>query len=189
MSKHYSFAKKGFYDDNIHAVLPDDAVAVSDAEYSALLKGINSGQQVIQKDNGKPQLLPPAPSPYHKWSGSAWIVDTSKKQEVITVLTARIDNEMEAKILSDFEFAGKKFYLDDKNQFKYKAEYDIRENLTYPHRVKCVDGYYDIQTAEEHQAWYLGGLQFVRACEVTAWSEVDALQNKTTAELIELLNT
>lgn len=126
---------------------------------------------------------------YHKWSGSAWIVDTDKKQIVIAVLAARIDNEMETKILNDFEFSGKMFYLDDKNQFKYKAEYDIRENLTYPHRVKCVNGYYDIQTVEEHQGWYLGGLQFVRACEVAAWNEIDALQNKTTAELIELLNT
>ena len=28
---------------------------------------------------------------YHKWSGSAWVVDTGKKQEVIAILTARIE--------------------------------------------------------------------------------------------------
>jgi hypothetical protein len=147
------------------------------------IKYFNPSGAVITPDAGK------KPSPYHEWSGSAWVVDTSKKQEVIAVLTARIEMKKEAAILNDFEFAGKKFSLSEKTKFEYKAEYDIREYLTYPHRVKCVDGYYDIQTAEEHQTWYLAGLQFIRSCTEVSWNEVDALQDKTTEELIATLNT
>ncbi len=143
----------------------------------------------IKVDCAAPSEFHALKSDYKKFKGvKQWKISAAHKQEVIALLKKKIDAEADAKILNDFEFAGKKFHLSDRNKFEYKAEYDIREVLTYPHRIKCVDGYYDIASVEDHHAWYMAGLQFVRACTEAGWAKIDALQNKTTGQLIQELS-
>ena len=64
MSKFYSKTTGGFYDSNVNATMPPDAIAVTDELYAALFAAQASGQ-IIQADaNGNPKAvnLPP-PSP------------------------------------------------------------------------------------------------------------------------------
>ena len=63
MPKFFSRTTLGFYDSVINAVMPPDAVAVTDAAYAALFAAQATGQ-IIQPDaNGNPEAVnPPAPS-------------------------------------------------------------------------------------------------------------------------------
>lgn len=64
MSKFYSKTTHGFYDSNINATMPDDAVAITDATYTTLFAAQSAGQ-IIQADaNGDPEAVAaPAPTP------------------------------------------------------------------------------------------------------------------------------
>lgn len=55
MSKHYSPSTGGFYADDVHDVIPSDAIALTDEQYGALLAGVNSGS-VISVVDGVPTL-------------------------------------------------------------------------------------------------------------------------------------
>lgn len=129
------------------------------------------------------------PSPYHKWStsGNKWVADTSRKQEIIQLLRARIDKATDAKILNDFEYQEHEFLLTLENQINYKTEYDLRAALTYPHRVKAKDEYFILNSAEEYASFALTAIGYVRTCLEAGWAEKDALNSKTTLELITIL--
>lgn len=59
----YSPSTKGFYNPQIHKVIPEDAVEVSDAEYRGLLAGEASGKRIIATSAGTPALTS-RPAPY-----------------------------------------------------------------------------------------------------------------------------
>jgi len=95
--------------------------------------------------------------------------------------------KVDAVILTGFEYAGNKFKLSLENQINYKAECELRETLTYPHRVKTLDGYYDFQNAADYYAFYLAGIQFIRQTIEQGWTQKDALDLHSTEELIKSL--
>ena len=61
---YYAKSTGGFYDNQIHATIPADAVEITNEYYQELLAGQASGE-VIQADNkGFPRLVPlPEPTP------------------------------------------------------------------------------------------------------------------------------
>ena len=130
--------------------------------------------------------LPAKPSKYHKWNGTEWIPDTTKKQELITAIRAKIDADTDAKILNDFKFEGVGFKLSLENQMNYKAEHELRDTLTYPHKVKSIDGYHQFQDATEYHHFYLSAVAFIRSTIEAGWDAKDALEGMTTEELIDL---
>ncbi len=133
---------------------------------------------------------PQQPSAYHKWSDTSneYVADTSKKQEVLELLKAKIDAETDENILNGFLYEDKSVKLSLENQMNYKAEYDMRELLNYPHKIKAGNEYVMLQGADEYAAFYIAGVQYIRTCIETGWAEKDALDSKTTAELIEYMN-
>ncbi|MDD4356660.1 MAG: DUF4376 domain-containing protein [Smithellaceae bacterium] len=54
MAKLYSAVEKGFYDTEIHANIPEDAVPISDKEYFALMQAQSAGKIISPDNNGKP---------------------------------------------------------------------------------------------------------------------------------------
>ena len=60
----YSPTTRGFYSAEIHGgTMPEDAVEISEAEYSSLLSGQAAGKQITPGAGGKPALTnPPVPT-------------------------------------------------------------------------------------------------------------------------------
>ena len=79
---------------------------------------IPDGSNEVTKDQY--ELFVTCP-PYHKWNGTEWIPDTTKKQELIAAIRTNIDSDTDAKILNDFKIEGKGFKLSLENQMNYKA--------------------------------------------------------------------
>lgn len=57
----YSPSSKGFFIPGLHAVIPDDAVQITEAEHTALLDGQAQGAQIVPGPDGAPTLLWPTP--------------------------------------------------------------------------------------------------------------------------------
>lgn len=78
------YYKNGFYSRPV-----DGAVEVSDADYAALLEKQAQGWQIIDGEDGRPQAVPPAPSEYHTWDGTAWTLPAEAAVQVLADARAR----------------------------------------------------------------------------------------------------
>ena len=83
MTLYYSQSNGGFYDDQIHSRLPEDAVAISPEQYAALLAGQSNGQVIMPGKDGKLVLTLPAPSHLHQWNGKEWTVDKAAASQLL----------------------------------------------------------------------------------------------------------
>lgn len=61
MPIHFSAATGGFYDDNVHDALPDDALPISSERHRELLEGQMQGLVIVAHDSGAPVLRQPPP--------------------------------------------------------------------------------------------------------------------------------
>ncbi len=61
MGKHYSKSAAGFFDDDLHEVMPADAVVITDAVYSALLADQAQGLIIQAGADGVPVAVEPPP--------------------------------------------------------------------------------------------------------------------------------
>jgi hypothetical protein len=60
----YSASTRGFYDEAVHRVIPEDAVDITADDYAALFAGQAAGQCIVADAAGRPVLAaPPPPSP------------------------------------------------------------------------------------------------------------------------------
>jgi hypothetical protein len=143
------------------------------------------------------QTLNPPPSKFHKlkkdyqdFAGAdQWEPNTAKKTELIKFATAVIELRfVEVTAKFTHEPTGYTFVLSKENMFTYKAEFDIRDLLTYPYKVKHESGYIELQNADEYKDFYLAGFAYIRQKTEESWAEQDALQNMTTKQLIEFIN-
>jgi len=68
MSTFYSKTTGGFYSEDIHTTIPDDAVEVSDSDYTALFVGQAEGKIISANDAGHPELIDrPEATDSQKW--------------------------------------------------------------------------------------------------------------------------
>jgi len=93
MTLYYSQSTGGFYDDQIHSRLPEDAVAISPEQHTALLAGQSNGQVIMPDKDGKPVLTSKAPSHLHQWNGKDWVLDKAAASQL---LAEAIDNGTKA---------------------------------------------------------------------------------------------
>ena len=93
MTLYYSQSNGGFYDDQIHSRLPEDAVAISPEQHTALLAGQSNGQVIMPGKDGKPVLTSKAPSHLHQWNGKEWTLDKAAASQL---LAEAIDNGTKA---------------------------------------------------------------------------------------------
>lgn len=59
----YSPSQRGFYDDAMHAAMPDDAVPITSERHADLLAGQGQGQVIVPGPDGQPVLAEPPPAP------------------------------------------------------------------------------------------------------------------------------
>lgn len=76
MTLYYSQSNGGFYDDQIHSRLPEDAAAISTEQHAALLSALNAGSLILPDLS----VTPPRPSALHTWDGKAWVLDKAAAQ-------------------------------------------------------------------------------------------------------------
>ena len=78
MTLYYSQSNGGFYDDQIHSRLPEDAVAISTEQHAALLSALNAGSLILPDLS----ITPPRPSALHTWDTAkkAWVLDEAAAQ-------------------------------------------------------------------------------------------------------------
>lgn len=132
--------------------------------------------------------VPDKPSPWHILLSGQWLPDESKRAALLETAKDKIDAATDARILTGFQFSGHNFKLTLENQINFQTECSLRDMLTYPHRVKAIDGYFDFDSPEQYRLFYLAGIAFVRQTVEAGWTQKDALNNLSTAELISAIN-
>jgi hypothetical protein len=55
----YSQSTRGFYDSEVHDVMPEDVVEITKEQWQALLEGQNQGKNIVPDENGYPVLADP----------------------------------------------------------------------------------------------------------------------------------
>lgn len=60
MGRHYSAARRGFFNDQVHETLPGDALEVADAQWSSLLDQQSAGATIVPGPDGKPIAVGPS---------------------------------------------------------------------------------------------------------------------------------
>ncbi|MDY6216913.1 DUF4376 domain-containing protein [Actinobacillus porcinus] len=78
---YYDPDKKTFLTEEVN-IIPDYALAVTDAEYQKLLIGMTNGCEIIVHENTVLTLTPPKPSNIHEWDGEKWMLDKTKLAEL-----------------------------------------------------------------------------------------------------------
>ncbi|OAM32292.1 hypothetical protein A7P96_03135 [Eikenella sp. NML03-A-027] len=127
MTLYYSQSNGGFYDDQIHSTVPDDAVAISPEQHAALLAGQSGGQVIMPGKDGKPVLAEQPPCPSSTWDGEQWHIDP----ECAARLKAEQQDEMWERIKAKrydnlrhgvfVKSVGKWFQTDDASRTQYLA--------------------------------------------------------------------
>ncbi len=129
------------------------------------------------------------PSSWHKWNGTEWVPDTSKKQAVLQKVHDLIDLATKTEIETGFELDGVPIHLSQTTQFNLEVDHRIRENLTYPYRFRTDDGtYIEIKDADQFDQFFMTGRNYVRECLENGYGAKDAVASMTTKQLIEYLD-
>lgn len=129
------------------------------------------------------------PSKYHKRSGSKWILDTSKKSEVIKQVIEKINADTTEKIYNGIDYEGVRFYLTAENQRNF-AELDRnRADLRYPYTVWSGENEIRLADADEVHTLYKMGFLHISVCLENGRDAKKAARAKTTAELLETLKS
>lgn len=136
-------------------------------------------------------MIPP-PSPYHKWNGTEWIPDASKRQEILAKLTKLFNKETETLIHDSeitFENVNGAITLkcDETNQKNFTAAYTARDILEFPFNIW--EGDQELELQAENELKQVCSLIFstVEGVRRTRKEIRDTFKDKTTSELIELL--
>lgn len=132
----YSKSNQAFYDDTIHATLPNDALEISSEQHAALLVGQSNGQVIMPGKDGKPVLADPAPSPLHQWNGKEWTLDKAAASQL---LAEAIDNgTKEVNDLVDKAY---------RHVTRFQPEYEVREQQARDYKAGGCKGEAPLQVA------------------------------------------
>lgn len=132
----YSKSNQAFYDDTIHATLPNDALEISPEQHAALLAGQSNGQVIMPGKDGKPVLADPAPSHLHQWNGKEWMLDKAAASQL---LAEAIDNG--TKEINDLV---DKAY---RHVTRFQPEYEVREQQARDYKAGGCKGEVPLQVA------------------------------------------
>lgn len=136
MTIFYSKSTGGFYDDQIHNVLPGDAVEITAEYHAALLAGQAQGKTIMPGKDGKPVLTLPAPSHLHQWNGKEWVLDKAAASQL---LAEAIDQGTKA--INDL--------VDEayRHVTRFQPEYEVREQQARDYKAGGCKGEAPMQVA------------------------------------------
>jgi hypothetical protein len=86
MSVYYSASQAGFYDERIHAQIPDDALEISEADHVALILGQGGGKVIVADASGYPVLADYTPSDAALWAAYQATAQNALEDSDITLL-------------------------------------------------------------------------------------------------------
>ena len=127
MTLYYSQSNGGFYDDQIHSRLPEDAVAISPEQHAELLAGQSNGQVIMPGKDGKPILAEQPPCPSSTWDGEQWRIspecaaklkDEQQDEMWERIKAKRADNLRHGVYVKSVD---KWFHTDDNSRTQYIA--------------------------------------------------------------------
>lgn len=104
--------------------------------------------------------------------------------EIKEVITAQIDNDTDAKILTQFSWNGKAVYLSKENQMNFKAAYDLAVQTggqSLPIKFKLGEDaeknavYHTFSELAEFSDFYTKAIAFVIACLNEGWEDKDSI--------------
>jgi len=127
MTLYYSQSTGGFYDDQIHSRLPEDAVAISPEQHAALLSGQSNGQVIMPNKAGQPVLAEQPPCPSSTWDGEQWHIDPECAARLKAEQQAEVWERIKAKRYDNLRHGvyiksvGKWFQTDDATRLQYLA--------------------------------------------------------------------
>ena len=127
MTRYYSQSTGGFYDDQIHSRLPEDAVAISPEQHAALLSGQSNGQVIMPNKAGQPVLAEQPPCPSSTWDGEQWHIDPECAARLKAEQQAEVWERIKAKRYDNLRHGvyiksvGKWFQTDDATRLQYLA--------------------------------------------------------------------
>ena len=123
MTLYYSQSNGGFYDDQIHSRLPEDAVAISTEQHAALLSALNAGSLILPDLS----ITPPRPSALHTWDTAkkAWVLDeaaaqvlkTAQQEEMWTRIKQKRHDNLRGGVY--VKSIGKWLHSDDESRAQY----------------------------------------------------------------------
>ena len=136
MTIYYSKFNQAFYDNTIHASIPEDAVEISLEQHAALLAGQSNGQVIMPDKDGKPVLTSKAPSHLHRWDGKEWTLDKAAASQL---LAESIDNGTKA--INDL--------VDEayRHVTRFQPEYEVREQQARDYKAGGCKGEAPLQVA------------------------------------------
>ena len=136
MTIFYSKTTGGFYDNQIHNVLPEDAVEITAEYHATLLAGQAQGKTIMPGKDGKPVLAPLAPSHLHQWNGKEWMVDKAAASQLLAEAidkgTAAINDVVEQAY---------------HHVTRFEAEYQLREQQARDYKAGSCKGEAPLQVA------------------------------------------
>ena len=104
------------------------------------------------------------------------------QDEVLAVIVAHVNEQTDQRILSGYEWNGKKVWLSSENQFNFKAAYDVavqNGGATLPVKFKLgedEDGsavYHVFETMDEFTDFYTHALAYIIEVLNEGWAEKD----------------
>ena len=136
MTIFYSKTTGGFYDNQIHNVLPEDAVEITAEYHATLLAGQAQGKTIMPGKDGKPVLAPLAPSHLHQWNGKEWVLDKAAASQLLAEAidkgTAAINDVVEQAY---------------HHVTRFEAEYQLREQQARDYKAGGCKGEAPLQVA------------------------------------------
>lgn len=136
MTIFYSKTTGGFYDNQIHNVLPEDAVEITAAYHATLLAGQAQGKTIMPGKDGKPVLATTAPSHLHQWNGKEWMLDKAAASQL---LAEAIDKGTDAiNNLVDEAY---------RHVTRFQPEYEVREQQARDYKAGGCKGEAPMQVA------------------------------------------
>ena len=136
MTIFYSKTTGGFYDNQIHNVLPGDAVEITAEYHATLLTGQAQGKTIMPSKDGKPVLAPLTPSHLHQWNGKEWTLDKAAASQL---LAEAIDNG--TKSINDLVDAAYRHVT------RFQPEYEVREQQARDYKAGGCKGEAPLQVA------------------------------------------
>lgn len=106
------------------------------------------------------------------------------KEEVLAVIVSHVNEQTDLKILTGYEWNGKKVWLSSENQFNFKAAYDLAVQsggTMLPVTFKlgedgdCNAVYHTFETMDDFTDFFSKAIQWVNGCIADGWKEKDSV--------------
>jgi len=133
--------------------------------------------------------IPEKPSPWHIWQSGQWTQDESRREELLKLAGNKIDALTAELLNAGFEFDGQQFPLTGTlySQNMAAASAYVIRGQTAGRNLYTVDGGFHLVT--DIAGLVAAGDDLATGICMDAVAQKNALSGKTTAELIQFINT